>query len=67
MAAKGKKSKSKTGDVLITENAIIITLDSKARAQAKRCLAKNGKIVFSLKEHSATKLPQFLDNGKSVD
>jgi hypothetical protein len=67
MATKGKKSRKAKSDVIITENAIVITLDSKAQAQAKRCLAKNGKIVFSLKEHSATKLPQFLDNGKSID
>jgi len=67
MATKRKRSKKAASDVIITENAIVITLDAKAQAQAKRCLAKNGKIVFSLKEHSATKLPQLLENGKLID
>lgn len=72
MATKSKKAKRGSlgkarGDVLITENAILITLDAKSKAQAKRCLARNGKIVFSLKEHSATRLPQVLENGKLID
>jgi hypothetical protein len=70
MATKSKKASrlgKAAGDVIITENAILITLDAKSKAQAKRCLAKNGKIVFSLKEHSATRLPQVLENGKLID
>ena len=59
--------KSRAGDVIFTENAIIITLDAAAKRQAKRCIEKNGKITFSVKEHSVTKLPQILDNGKLID
>ena len=63
-AARGKPAK---GDVVFTGNAIVITLDAAAQRQAKRCLARSGKITFSIKEHSATKLPQLLDNGKLID
>jgi len=70
-APKGKKGPKgkmgKKGDVVFTQNAIVITLDAAAQRQAKRCLAKNGKITFSVTEHSVTKLPQLLDNGKLID
>jgi hypothetical protein len=62
-----KVSKRGRGDVIFTDTAIVITLDAAAQRQAKRCLAKNGKITFSVKEHSVTKLPQLLDNGKLID
>ncbi|MGA2291016.1 hypothetical protein [Bradyrhizobium sp.] len=62
-----KKTSGKTGDVVFTEHAIVITLDAAAKRQAKRCLEKNGKITFSVNEHSVTKLPQLLDNGKQID
>jgi hypothetical protein len=69
MAKKGKRKVAKRGggDVIFTDTAIVITLDAKAQRQAKRCLAKNGKITFSVTEHSVTKLPQLLDNGKLID
>lgn len=63
----GGAGRSAKGDVVFTGNAIVITLDAAAQRQAKRCLAKNGKITFSIKEHSATRLPQLLDNGKLID
>lgn len=65
--AKKAASKSRPGDVMFTANAIVITLDAAAQRQAKRCMAKNGKITFSVKEHNVTKLPQLLDNGKLID
>ena len=52
---------------IFTENAIVITLDAAAKRQAKKCLEKNGKITFSVRQHSVTKLPQILDNGKEID
>jgi len=66
MAAKRKEGKKK-GNIVFTENAIVITLDAAAKRQMAKCMAKSGKITFSLKEHSATKLPQILDNGKLID
>jgi hypothetical protein len=62
-----KKSATRSGDVMFTHNAIVITLDAAAQRQARRCMAKNGKITFSVKEHSVTRLPQLLDNGKLID
>lgn len=59
--------KAGAGGMVFTENAIVITLNAKDQRKAKQCLAKSGKITFSVKEHSATKLPQLLDNGKLID
>lgn len=70
MAKKAKRKVGKRsggGGIIFTANAIVISLDAAAQRQAKRCLAKSGKITFSVKEHSATKLPQLLDNGKQID
>lgn len=69
MATKKKNATSKrnAGDIIFTENAIVITLDAAARRKAKTCLEKSGRITFSVKEHSLTKLPQILDNGKLID
>jgi hypothetical protein len=70
MAKKAKSKPSattKAGGMIFTENAIVITLDAAAKRQAKACLAKNGKITFSVRERSVTKLPQILDNGKQID
>ena len=66
VGGRGMESRKK-GGIVFTENAIIITLDAAAKRQAMRCLAKNGKITFAVKEHSVTKLPQILDNGKQID
>jgi hypothetical protein len=76
MAAKKKSAAKKTsrarkrsggGDIVFTKNAIVITLSPAEQKKAMRCLSKNGKITFSMKEHSATRLPQLLDNGKLID
>lgn len=55
------------GEVIFTENAIVIMLNAADKRKAKKCLEKNGKITFSVREHSVTKLPQILDNGKLID
>lgn len=69
MATKKKTTTNKegAGGIIFTENAIVITLDANARRKAKNCLEKNGRITFSVKEHSLTRLPQILDNGKLID
>ena len=71
MAKKRAARKKKAGDtsksIVFTENAIVITLDAAAKRQAMACLKRTGKITFSVKEHSVTKLPQLLDNGKLID
>ena len=67
-AGKKRSAKSaKKGDIVFTEHAIVITLDAAAKRRAMQCLQKTGKITFSIAEHSVTKLPQILDNGKSID
>jgi hypothetical protein len=53
--------------IVFTGNAIVITLDAAAQKKAKQCLQKSGRITFSVKEHSATRLPQILDNGEKID
>jgi hypothetical protein len=57
---------SKTGTVF-TGDAIVINLDAAAQRKATQCLEKSGKITFSVKERSATKLHQVLDNGEKID
>jgi hypothetical protein len=70
MATKKKSTssaKAGSGGIIFTENAIVITLNEADKRKAKSCLKKNGKITFSVQEHSTTKLPQILDNGKQID
>jgi len=55
------------GGIVFTGSAIVITLSAGAQRKAKQCLQKSGKITFSVKEHSATKLHQVLDNGEKID
>lgn len=59
--------KETSGDIIFTENAIVITLNAADKKKAKRCMEKNGRITFSIAEHSITRLPQILDNGKLID
>ena len=75
MAAKKKAAAKKSaratarsgGKILVTENAIVITLSPAEQRAAMRCLTKNGKITFAMRERSVTRLPQILENGKLID
>jgi hypothetical protein len=75
LAKKAKKRSAKSSTesaksargIVFTGNAIVITLDATAQKKAKQCLEKSGKITFSLRERSATRLPQVLDNGEKID
>lgn len=67
MAARKRSKAQPSGDIIFTENAIVISLSPADKRRAMSCLTKSGKITFSVKEHSATKLPQILDNGKLID
>jgi hypothetical protein len=55
------------GKIIFTEDAIVISLTAAEKRKAQRCLEKSGKITFSVQEHSVTKLPSILDNGKAID
>jgi hypothetical protein len=66
-SAKNVSSKGESGGIIFTENAIVITLNAADKRKAQNCLKKSGKITFSVREHSVTKLPQILDNGKLID
>ena len=65
--SRAKRVRKSGGDMVITETAIVIALNDADRRKLKRCLAKSGKITFSVAEHSVTRLPQLLDNGKLID
>lgn len=65
--ASSARSKVDAGKLVLTESAIVIALNADDQEKLKRCLAKTGKITFSVKRHSATKLPQILENGKLID
>jgi hypothetical protein len=60
-------STTASGKIIVTEDAIVISLSPAEKRKAQRCLARTGKITFSVKEHSITKLPQILENGKLID
>jgi hypothetical protein len=71
MAAK-KKAASRmaaggAGTTLFTQTAIVISLSPADQRKAMACLKKNGRITFSMKEKSVTRLPQVLENGKLID
>lgn len=71
MATKKTATQAKEGEgdggIIFTENAIVIMLNAADKRKAKKCLEKNRRITFSVKEHSVTRLPQILDNGKLID
>src|SRR5262245_36105721 len=67
VASRAKRGSSSKGGILFTENAIVITLDAATKRRAMLCLKITGKITFAVKEHSVTRLPQILDNGKLSD
>jgi len=52
---------------LFTQTAIVISLSPAEQRKALNCLKKNGRITFSMKEKSVTRLPQVLENGKLID
>jgi hypothetical protein len=62
-----KRPAAESGRIIVTEEAIVISLSAAERRKAQKCLAKTGKITFAVKEHSITKLPQILENGKLID
>jgi hypothetical protein len=62
-----KPSESERGNIAVNRNSITIKFSAADKRKAANCLEKSGKITFSLKPHSVTKLPQILDNGVSVD
>ena len=66
MATK-KPAPSKGGKIVVTEDAIVISLSAVEKRKALRCLEKSGKITFAVKEHSVTRLPSILENGKLID
>lgn len=67
MAQSKKGPAVEPGNIIFTDSAIVISLSAADKRKMKQCLAKSGKITFSIKEHSATKLPQILENGKLID
>ena len=71
MAAKKKAATrmaaGSAGSTLFTQTAIVISLSPAEQRTALNCLKKNGRITFSMKEKSVTRLPQVLENGKLID
>jgi hypothetical protein len=56
-AAKGAAKKGAArGNVKLTSNSVVFTLNAAQKQQAKKCLAETGRIRLSFKEVSATKL-----------
>jgi hypothetical protein len=68
-STKGRKStgKSIAGKIRVTRSSIAIKLDPASQRKMQECLAKSGRVTFSIKEHSFTRLPAILENGKQID
>ena len=66
-ARKSARAGGRAGSTLFTQHAIVITLSPAEQKKAMNCLRKNGRITFSMKEQSVTRLPQVLENGKLID
>ncbi len=66
-ARKAAVGRTPAGSTLFTQHAIVISLSPAEQKKAMNCLRKNGKITFSMKEKTVTRLPQVLDNGKLID
>ncbi len=63
----GKTTKVSGTSLMITGEAIMISLDAVTKRKMARCIQKTGRVTFSVSEHVATKLPQLLDNGTKID
>ena len=63
----GKAAKGSGTSLMLTGEAIMISLDAATKRKMARCIQKTGKVTFSVSEHVATRLPQLLDNGTKID
>ena len=66
-ARPSKATELKPGQIIMTDSTIVITLNAAEQRKAKACLKRTGKITFAVKEHSTTRLPAVMDNGKLID
>jgi hypothetical protein len=53
--------------LVVTHQAILISLTEAHKQQMQRCLERSGEVKFTFKEISITRLPAILDNGVAVD
>jgi hypothetical protein len=54
--------------IVVTPQALVITLDERLQREARSCLERSGKVTFSMKEVSVTRLPEtLLGDGVLVD
>jgi hypothetical protein len=53
--------------VIITHQAVVISLTEAHKQQMQRCIERSGEVKFTFKEISITRLPTILDNGVAVD
>jgi hypothetical protein len=54
--------------IVATEHALVIALNEEQRKQARSCLERSGRITFSIKEISVTRLPEtLLQDGVLID
>jgi hypothetical protein len=61
-------SYGESGDqfVVVTPNALVVTLNDDHRRQIQHCLRRSGKVVFSMREISVTRMPDTLTHGLEV-
>ena len=62
-----EESRSPKHEVVVTHNAILISLTEDHSQKMQRCIERSGEVKFTFKEISVTKLPAILGNGVTVD
>lgn len=54
--------------IVATEHALVIALNEEQRQRAHACLERSGRVTFTIKEISVTRLPEtLLQDGVLID
>ena len=54
--------------IVVTPHTLVVTLSERQQREARACLKRSGKVTFSMKEVSVTRLPDtLLGDGVLVD
>ena len=62
------RPEDKGHSIVVTPHALVVTLSPDMQRTAQECLKRSGKVTFTMKEVSVTRLPDtLLGDGVAVD
>jgi hypothetical protein len=68
VAEKGEPGYEADHSIVVTPHTLVVTLSERQQQKARDCLERSGKVTFSMKEVSVTRLPDtLLGDGVLVD